>query len=63
MRVKNKTSQAQVQYADISDITKMLNIQGGGSHMDNVNEAQELVDLPDENGVRRISATLPLEIE
>jgi hypothetical protein len=58
MREKNRASQAAVQYADLSDITKMLNIQGGGSFMDNVNEAQKLVDLPDESGVRRISATL-----
>ena len=59
MREKNRLSQAAVQYADLSDITKMLNIQGGGSYMDNVNEAQKLVDLPDENGIRRLSATLP----
>jgi hypothetical protein len=58
MREKARASQAVVQYADISDITKMLNIQGGGSHMDNVNEAQKLVDLPPERGVRRISAKL-----
>jgi hypothetical protein len=59
MREKNKASQAAVQYADLSDIVKMLNIQGGGSLMDNVNEAQKLVDLPDENGQRRKSATFP----
>ena len=47
MREKNRASQAVVQYADIADITKMLNMKGGGSFMDNVNEAQKLVDLPD----------------
>ncbi|MGA7521988.1 MAG: hypothetical protein WBW84_05870 [Acidobacteriaceae bacterium] len=53
MREKNRVSQAAVQYADLSDIVKMLNMQGGGSLMDNVNEAQKLVGLPDENGQRR----------
>jgi hypothetical protein len=43
----NQASQAVVQYADLSDIVKMLNMEGGGSFMDNVNEAQKLVDLPD----------------
>lgn len=42
----NKASQAVVQYADLSDIVKMLNMEGGGSLMDNVNEAQKLVALP-----------------
>lgn len=60
MQEKNRVSQAAVQYADLSDIVKMLNIQGGGSLMDNVNEAQKLVDLPDENGQPRVSATFPL---
>jgi hypothetical protein len=59
MTEKNRTSQAVVQYADLADITKMLNIKGGGSFMDNVNEAQKLVDLPDETGRPRKSATLP----
>src|SRR5271157_4421512 len=59
MREKNRVSQAVVQYADLADITKMLNIKGGGSFMDNVNEAQKLVDLPDATGQRRKSATLP----
>lgn len=58
MREKNKISQAVVQYADLADIVKMLNIKGGGSFMDNVNEAQKLVDLPNENGQRTKSATL-----
>src|SRR5204862_5143100 len=40
MRFLNKVSQAAVQYADLADIVKMLNIQGGGSFMANVNEAQ-----------------------
>jgi len=47
MREKKRASRAVVQYADIADITKMLNMKGGGSFMDNVNEAQKLVDLPD----------------
>ena len=45
MRERNKTSQAVVQYADLADIVKMLNMEGGGSFMDNVNDAQRLVDL------------------
>jgi len=48
MRELNKASQAVVQYADIADIVKMLNMGGGGSFMDVVNQAQKLVDLPDE---------------
>ncbi len=43
----NKASKANVQYADLCDIVKMLNIEGGGSFMQNVNHAQKLVDLPD----------------
>lgn len=54
---KNSESPASVQYADIADIVKMLNLKGGGSFMDNVNEAQKLVDLPDASGQRRKSAT------
>ena len=42
----NRASQAVVQYADLSDIVKMLNMEGGGSFMDTVNEAQKLVALP-----------------
>jgi len=42
----NKTSQAAVQYADLADFVRMLNMEGGGSFMENVNEAQKLVDLP-----------------
>ncbi len=58
MREKNRASRAVVQYADLSDIVKMMNIQGGGSFMDNVNDAQKLVDLPDATGQRRKSTTL-----
>jgi hypothetical protein len=47
MMERNRMSQASVQYADLSDIVKMLNMEGGGSFMDIVNEAQKLVDLPD----------------
>lgn len=43
----NRVSQAMVQYADLADVVKMLNIEGGGSFMDNVNDAQKLVDLPE----------------
>ena len=53
MQEKNRVSQAAVQYADLSDIVKLLNMQGGGSLMDMVNEAQKLVELPDENKQRR----------
>ena len=42
----NKASKAVVQYADLCDIVKMLNIEGGGSIMANVNEAQKLVEPP-----------------
>lgn len=47
MRELNRASQAVVQYADLADIVKMLNMGGGGSLMEAVNEAQKLVDLPD----------------
>jgi hypothetical protein len=47
MRELNAASKAAVQYADLADIVKMLNITGGGSFMQNVNDAQTLVDLPD----------------
>jgi hypothetical protein len=42
----NRASRAVVQYADIADIVKMLNRAGGGSFMDSVNDAQQLVRLP-----------------
>ena len=42
----NNVSKAVVQYADLSDIVKMINMEGGGSLMEIVNEAQKLVDLP-----------------
>lgn len=48
MKEINRASQAAIQYADLSDIVKMLNMQGGGSLMDNVNDAQSLVDPPKE---------------
>ncbi len=57
MKELNRASQAVVQYADLADIVKMLNMQGGGSFMEIVNEAQKLVDLPDATGARRCSAT------
>lgn len=46
MREIHKASQAVVQYADLADVVKMLNMEGGGSFMDIVNEAQKLVDSP-----------------
>ena len=49
MRELNRTSKAVVQYADLCDIVKMLNMEGGGSFMQNVNDAQKLVDLPSAN--------------
>lgn len=42
----NKASKAMVQYADLADVVKMLNLEGGGSFMQVVNDAQKLVDLP-----------------
>lgn len=47
MRERNRESEAAVQYADLADIVKMLNMEGGGSVMEIVNEAQKLVCLPD----------------
>jgi hypothetical protein len=46
MRELNSASKAVVQYADLADVVKMLNMEGGGSFMQNVNDAQKLVDLP-----------------
>lgn len=43
----NKASQTVMQYADLSDIVKMINMEGGGSLMEIVNKAQKLVNLPD----------------
>jgi hypothetical protein len=53
MRELNKLSLASVQYADLCDIVKMLNMEGGGSFMQNVNDAQKLVDLPEPNPVKK----------
>jgi hypothetical protein len=53
MRELNKSSLASVQYADLCDVVKMLNMEGGGSFMQNVNDAQKLVDLPELNPVRK----------
>lgn len=46
MRELNKSSPPSVQYADLCDVVKMLNMEGSGSFMENVNDAQKLVDLP-----------------
>jgi len=40
----NKANPAQIQYADISDIVKMLDLKTGGSFQDPVNEAQSLLE-------------------
>ena len=53
MRELNKSSRASVQYADLCDIVKMLNMEGGGSFMQNVNDAQKLVDLPESNSFKK----------
>ncbi len=53
MREFNRASQAVVQYADLADIVKMLGMEGGGSFMDIVNDAQKLVDLPSGTEVRQ----------
>ncbi len=42
----NRESKAVVQCADLSDIVKMINMEGGGSFMGIVNDAQKLVELP-----------------
>src|SRR6185436_7905154 len=42
----NRASKAVVQYADLANVLKMLNMEGGGSFMQIVNDAQQLVDLP-----------------
>ncbi len=47
MMKKNRESRAVVQYADLADIVKMLNLGGGGSVMENVNEAQKLIEVQD----------------
>ena len=43
MRSVNMNSPAQIQYADLSDIVKMLNLKTGGMLQDPVNEAQQLL--------------------
>ncbi|MBW8879131.1 MAG: hypothetical protein JF614_29670 [Acidobacteria bacterium] len=48
MTQRNLESRASVQYADLADLVKMLDIKTGGSIMDPVNEAQALVRPPQE---------------
>jgi hypothetical protein len=48
MRRRNLESRASVQYADLADLVKMLDLKTGGSIMDPVNEAQAWVRLPQE---------------
>lgn len=43
MRIKNSSSPARIQYADLADIVKMLDLKTGGALQDQVNEAQALV--------------------
>jgi hypothetical protein len=40
----NRANPAQIQYADIADIVKMLDMKTGGSLQDPVNEAQALLE-------------------
>ena len=46
MRQLSSESRASVQYADLADVVKMLDIKTGGSVQDPVNEAQSLVRVP-----------------
>lgn len=46
MREINAASRASVQYADLADLVKMLDVEGGGSLMDRVNDTQALVVPP-----------------
>lgn len=46
MRRRNLESRASVQYADLADLVKMLDIKTGGGVMDPINEAQALVCRP-----------------
>jgi hypothetical protein len=46
MREINGNSRASVQYADLADLVKMLDMKTGNSIQDGVNEAQVLVDRP-----------------
>ena len=46
MRRLNAASKARIQYADLSDVVKMLNIKTGGSLQDPVNMAQALITYP-----------------
>jgi len=42
---KNREYPAFIQYADIADITKMLNLKTGGSIQDGVNDVIKLVSV------------------
>jgi hypothetical protein len=46
MRQRNAESRASVQYADLADLVKMLDVKTGGGIMEAVNEAQRLVTVP-----------------
>lgn len=48
MQQRNAASRAAIQYADLADLVKMLDIKTGGGVMDPVNAAQDLVRVPQE---------------
>lgn len=48
MRQRNAASRAAIQYADLADLVKMLDVKTGGGVMDPVNAAQALVRAPRE---------------
>jgi len=46
MQRRNAASRAAIQYADLADMLKMLDVKTGGRVMDPVNDAQRLVRVP-----------------
>jgi hypothetical protein len=59
MKKINDASKAEIQYADLTNIIKMMDIQGGGGLMENDNAAQKLVEpQPDSKPCNCIS-TVP----
>jgi hypothetical protein len=59
MREINAKSQASVQYADLADLVKMLDMKTGNSIMGGVNEAQVLVDWPGGKSTTRGTQKVP----
>lgn len=45
---REQETETEIQYTDLSDIVKMLNLKTGGAMQDPVNEAQRLVTYPHE---------------